>query len=438
MRTLDGLENWEAVYTKEANPGRWTSIGLDVTTTYGVHFDPFHKNRIFITYTDIGLFRSEDGGISWMSSTEQGVPRRWVNTTYWMEFDPEVEGRVWAVASGIHDLPRPKMWRNQPVSNYNGGILLSEDGGISWIPAEGIPQTAATHIILDPDSPVNARILYVAGFGTGVFKSMDGGKSWELRNTGLPEKEPFAWQLTRDNQGALYLVIARRSTDDSIGSPLDGSLYRSEDGAESWEKVELPPGLNGPNGLKVDSSDSSRLYLASWARNTLEEEKHGGVYISEDRGASWRKVLREDQHIYEVIELLARMELTLVPVLNHEKQYLGVITQEGLTRKFAHLLAMQQPGGIIELEMSQHDYSLSEISQIVESNNGRILSLYVAASEDNTKLRVTLKINLTDLTSILETLNRYNYTVVSSHMSSEDLDEFYQERFDVFLKYLNT
>jgi acetoin utilization protein AcuB len=148
--------------------------------------------------------------------------------------------------------------------------------------------------------------------------------------------------------------------------------------------------------------------------------------------------VNENQHIYEVIELMSRMELTLVPVLNHEKQYLGVITQEDLTRKFAHLSAMQQPGGIIELEMLQHEYSLSEISQIVESNNGRILSLYVAASDDNSRLRVTLKINLTDLTSVLETLNRYNYAVVSSHLNTEDLDEFYQERFDVFLKYLNT
>jgi acetoin utilization protein AcuB len=148
--------------------------------------------------------------------------------------------------------------------------------------------------------------------------------------------------------------------------------------------------------------------------------------------------VKEEQHIYEVIELMSRLELTLVPVLNQEKQYLGVITQEDLTRKFAHLSAMQQPGGIIELEMLQHEYSLSQISQIVESNNGRILSLYVAASDDNSQLRVTLKINLTDLTSILETLNRYNYSVVSSHLSSEDLDEFYQERFDRFLKYLNT
>jgi len=148
--------------------------------------------------------------------------------------------------------------------------------------------------------------------------------------------------------------------------------------------------------------------------------------------------VNEDQHIYEVIELMSSMELTLVPVLNAEKQYMGAITQEDLTRKFAHLSAMQQPGGIIELEMNQIDYSLSEISQIVEGNNGRILSLYVAASDDNTKLRVTLKVNLTDLVSVLETFNRYNYNVVSSHLNDEDLDEFYQERFDSFLKYLNT
>ena len=125
--------------------------------------------------------------------------------------------------------------------------------------------------------------------------------------------------------------------------------------------------------------------------------------------------VREDQHIYEVIEVLSRLELTLVPVLNYENHYLGVITQEELTQHFAHLSAMKQPGGIIELEMNELDYSLSQISQIVESNNARILSLYVASNGERAKLRVTLKINLTDMTSVLETFNRYNYTVVSSH-----------------------
>jgi hypothetical protein len=100
LRTLDGGKTWDGVYSKRVGDG-WTSTGLDVTTNYGVHFDPFDAKRMFITYTDIGAFRSEDGGKSWVSATD-GVPEPWVNTTYWMEFDPEVRGRVWAVASGTH------------------------------------------------------------------------------------------------------------------------------------------------------------------------------------------------------------------------------------------------------------------------------------------------------------------------------------------------
>ena len=148
--------------------------------------------------------------------------------------------------------------------------------------------------------------------------------------------------------------------------------------------------------------------------------------------------VNEDQHIYEVIETLSRLELTLVPVLNAEKQYLGVVTQEDLTRTFARLSAMQHPGGIIELEMNDNDYSLTEIAGIVEGNNAKILSLYVSPADKPSKMRVTLKINKTDLTSVTQTFERYNYTIVASHMNDEDLDDFYQERFDEFLKYLNT
>jgi len=104
---------------------------MDVTTAYGVHFDPFNRQRLFITYTDIGLFRSEDGGESWVSATV-GVPRPWVNTTCWVEFDPAVEGRMWAAMSGTHDLPRPKMWRQRGVATYNGGVYVSDDGGCTW------------------------------------------------------------------------------------------------------------------------------------------------------------------------------------------------------------------------------------------------------------------------------------------------------------------
>src|SRR6185295_6177641 len=105
MRSVDGGKIWFGVNSQSTGKG-YTTTGLDVTTCYGIHFDPFEPRRIFISYTDIGLFRSEDSGQSWISSTRRGVHREWVNTTYWVEFDPQVKNKMWAVMSGTHDLPR--------------------------------------------------------------------------------------------------------------------------------------------------------------------------------------------------------------------------------------------------------------------------------------------------------------------------------------------
>jgi photosystem II stability/assembly factor-like uncharacterized protein len=300
MRTTDGGATWEGLYSRKVNAAGWTTIGLDVTTSYGVHFDPFDSNRRFITYTDIGLFRSEDGGTSWAPSTD-GVPAEWRNTTYWIVFDPKVRGRMWSVNSGTHDLPRPKMWRHTSVATYQGGVSRSDDGGRTWTKSNsGMDQTAATHILLDPTSPVDARVLYVAGFGRGVYKSVDGGRSWSLKNQGISKTEPFAWRLARGSNGTLYVVIARRSEDGSIGNDRDGALYRSTDGAEHWRRVALPAGVNGPNGIAVDPNSPDRLYLATWARANGQHGDGGGIYVSENGGKTWQVAFDQDRHVYDV------------------------------------------------------------------------------------------------------------------------------------------
>lgn len=299
LRSTDGGKTWQGVYSKQSGEG-WTSTGLDVTNAYGLHFDPFDQRRRFITYTDIGLFRSEDGGQGWRQSLE-GAPKQWWNTTYWVEFDPKVKGRMWAVMSDTHDLPRPKMWRGKSPSRYRGGVVRSDDGGRTWVESsQGMPPAGATHILLDPASPPDARVLYVATMGRGVFKSVDGGKTWSAANQGLPEKEPFAWRLTRDPRGTLYLVVARRSSDGKYGNDQDGALYRSTDNAATWTRMALPEGVNGPNGLAVDPRDPQRLYLAAWGRNIAEPKQGGGIWLSEDAGAHWRNVLDRDQHVYDI------------------------------------------------------------------------------------------------------------------------------------------
>ncbi len=301
LKTTDGGKNWVAVYSKKTTGSGHTTRGLDVTTSYGIHFDPFDGRHQLISYTDIGLMRSDDGGATWRSGVGRGVPQAWRNTTYWVEFDPDVKGRLWAVMSGTHDLPRPKMWRRTPPASFQGGICRSDDGGATWVVQNtGMSETAATHVLLDRRSPKDARVLYVAGFGRGVYKSSDGGASWSLKNKGLPGPEPFAWRLTQDSAGTLYVILARRSENGSIGGSMDGALYRSTDGAESWARVPLPEGVNGPNGLSIDPADPARLYLAAWGRKGVEQDSGGGVFVTTDGGHHWRHVLGRDAHVYDV------------------------------------------------------------------------------------------------------------------------------------------
>jgi photosystem II stability/assembly factor-like uncharacterized protein len=300
MKTTDGGSTWDGIYSYRLPDNTFSTSGLDVTTSYGVHFDPFNPQRMFITYTDIGLFRSENGGASWVFSGS-GIPSQWRNTVYWMTFDPITPGRAWAVVSGTHDLPRTRML-TKGTGAFKGGVVSSADGGKTWqVASNGLPESACTHIILDPSSPAAARTLYVAAMGKGVYKSTDGGATWTLKQVGLPGPEPLAWRLALDPSGALYLVLARRTEKTAYGTPDDGGLYRSTDGGETWSVVSLPEGLNGPTGIAIDPKDASRIFLSAWSRDDIFTNSfQGGVFLSRDAGATWKNVLTADQHVYDV------------------------------------------------------------------------------------------------------------------------------------------
>ena len=150
-----------------------------------------------------------------------------------------------------------------------------------------------------------------------------------------------------------------------------------------------------------------------------------------------RPYVSDSQHIYEVIDLVARLKLTVVPVLNEEKKYIGCITLHDLIAHFAEITAASEPGGIIVLEMNIHDYSLIEIAQIVEGNDIKILSLYVSNHKDSTKIEVTLKLNTNNLSGLIQALERYNYSIKVSFLDDERLEFFYQDRFDSFMNYLD-
>lgn len=142
------------------------------------------------------------------------------------------------------------------------------------------------------------------------------------------------------------------------------------------------------------------------------------------------------QHTYDVLKVMSSLKLSVIPVLNDKEQYLGLIHLSTLLQHFAEMASMKESGGLLVLELNSHDYSLSEIARIVESNDAKILSSYISSQIDSTKLEVTIKINRTDLSAIIQTFNRYNYTIKASFHQSEYVDDL-KDRFDSFMSFLN-
>lgn len=145
----------------------------------------------------------------------------------------------------------------------------------------------------------------------------------------------------------------------------------------------------------------------------------------------------ENQHIYDVLNIVSNLKLTLVPVLSTEKKYLGAISMFSLLHEFGKISAIEQQGGIIVLEMLPHDYSLFDIAKIVEANDARILSSYIKSDMNKSTIEVTLKVNKSDLSSILRTFDRYNYNVKTIYGDDYQLDNLYHDRYEMFLNYIN-
>ena len=149
-----------------------------------------------------------------------------------------------------------------------------------------------------------------------------------------------------------------------------------------------------------------------------------------------RPMISSYQHIYDVLRLMSENNLSLLPVVDSDENYLGVVSLESLSANMAKMAAVQNPGAIIVLEMSQSDYSMAEIAQIIESHDARVLSMYITTQTDSTTMEVVVKVNKQDIAGIITTFNRYNYTIKASYGEEEDPGDL-KDRYDSLINYLN-
>ena len=176
------------------------------------------------------------------------------------------------------------------------------------------------------------------------------------------------------------------------------------------------------------------VYIGSIAADDVE------TFDTDKKVADYKYALegffaRKNMIWLDVLEVFAKNHTNIVPVLDEENAYVGYYELEDIVKFFHETPFLKEQGGIIVVKKSILDYSMSQITQIVESNNGKLLGLFVSEADAET-IQVTLKIALGSMNDIIQTFRRYNYEIVSEHHEDNYLNNL-KERSDYLDKYLN-
>lgn len=317
LMTTNSGETWQAVYTEFAGEGDrvagklWKSRGLEVTSSWDIYIPNDNNKFINVAYTDIGGAYSSDGGNTWHSTYDSGIPGQWSNTTYNFAFDKD-NNVLWGAFSGRHDIPggwSANNWKNEGM----GGVAYSTDGGTHWtaLSDNGLIDKPVTSIAIDFTSPVNNRILFASVWSDGMWRSEDGGNSWERVSDGLdcgdgtnsndgPNTHVVEVKVHRD--GTVF-ALKTKYLRDGYKIKNDAGLWKSTNHGDSWEFIssnvaDCPPNnnidLNGEHSwadaisFSLDDNDVNHIYVGS--QNVNNGKVQGGLYETTDGGENWIRI----------------------------------------------------------------------------------------------------------------------------------------------------
>ncbi|MDH3712111.1 MAG: CBS domain-containing protein [Cyclobacteriaceae bacterium] len=178
-------------------------------------------------------------------------------------------------------------------------------------------------------------------------------------------------------------------------------------------------------------------YKGLISEEVILEDNDNSKIVSEYKLQGLDCQVYENQHFYDVLKIVSDHGVQLVAVLDDDQSFLGVISIKDTVTAFAQSAAVQSPGGILILSLKQIDYSLAEISRLIESNDAKILSCIVNNDIfDANMIKLTLKINKTDLSAIIATLERFEYKIIAKFEESP-METSEKERLDILFKYLD-
>ncbi len=161
------------------------------------------------------------------------------------------------------------------------------------------------------------------------------------------------------------------------------------------------------------------------------EENIGNIPIS-----FTRPYIHGEDHLFELLKVTTEYKLTVLAVIDEQENFIGSITKDKMVDHLALETSLLEPGGIIVVEMNMNDYSLAEISRIIEAENMKILSAFTKSFPDKNLIELTVKINHTELQPVIASLNRHDFLVKEFYQEPEYFSDL-KERYDSLMNYLD-
>jgi len=275
-KSTDAGRTWQQIYTSQVGSA-WRGNGLEMMMTEGMAFDLSNSDIVYVGYDDMGPFRSNDGGISFMPLDTIQDPYDGYDAAKDIIVDPDNGDHIY--------LSRYEgMGFAQEYGFSMGQVWRSTDGGTTWQKASaGLPD-GRPDLAIDPkNGSPGSRTLYCASYNNGVYKTTNSGGSWSPVNNGLGEDAAYAWEISINpsNPEEIYLGL------NSMGK--GGGLYKSTDGGSSWTKLTNFP----PYDVLSIKFDTLNNYVYVGATDNYDWSFNGGLYRSDDGGNSWTKILSQ-------------------------------------------------------------------------------------------------------------------------------------------------
>jgi photosystem II stability/assembly factor-like uncharacterized protein len=275
QRTTNAGTTWEQIYTDNID-GAWSTRGIELMLPLDFGFDPTDENILYVGYDDMGIWRSDDAGVSFVLLDDVQDPDEYDAATS-IAIDP-VNGDVY--------LGRNSGTNDELVEYTLGTVMKSTNQGADFTYINSGLPAGCPDVVLDPDSPTDNRTLYCSVYGSGVYKSTDGGSSWSAANTGLGDDASLAWTLEMNPSNSSELYVGLNTL---YGTGL-GGVYKTSNGGDSWTRLTGLP-ENDVLSIAIDPSNSSTVYVGS--TDSYEWSEEGGLYRSTNGGDSWESILTQ-------------------------------------------------------------------------------------------------------------------------------------------------